>query len=46
MCESEGVRRALRVAARGSGLRALTAGDSQLLTGLVVPVNLGQGEGV
>lgn len=34
------------MATRGSGLRALMAGDSQLLTGLVVLVNLGQGEGV
>lgn len=34
------------MAARGSRLRALMDGDSQLLTGLIVLVNLGQGEGV
>lgn len=34
------------MAAQGSRLRALRAGDSQLLTGLIVLVNLGQGEGV
>ena len=46
LCESEGVRRAIRVAAQGTRLTALEAGCSQLLTGLIVLVNLGQGEGV
>ena len=46
LCESEGVRRAIHVAAQGTRLPALVAGYCQLLTGLIVLVNLGQGEGV
>ena len=34
------------MAAQGTRLTALEAGCSQLLTGLIVLVNLGQGEGV